>query len=179
MKFWILPCKKFRNFKDSDFIESAKNLSYKEIADIMKVSESRVKTWIYRARVYLKKFWKKNFDEKEKKEKSDLINNYLENSNESLGPDFTHRVMSQINISNNKSKKLDRKILFSRYPTCFFLFFVSTFFNLLDFLKKTDSEVSDLKNSEKQIVEDFLLISMIFQFQKNLSMAKLMSYLCF
>ena len=85
MKFWILPCKKFEFQKTAILLRVQKDLSYKEIADIMKVSESRVKTWIYRARVYLKKFWKKNFDEKEKKEKSDLINNYLENSNESLG----------------------------------------------------------------------------------------------
>ena len=68
--------------------------------------------------------------------------------------------MSQINISNNKSKKLDRKILF--FPVIlpvFSCFLLALFFNSLDFLKKTDSEVSDLKNSEKQIVEDFLLIS--------------------
>ena len=32
-----------------------KELSYSEIADIMKVSESRVKTWIHRARLFLKK----------------------------------------------------------------------------------------------------------------------------
>ncbi len=38
-----------------------KDLSYKEISDIMKVSESRVKTWIYRARVYLKKFLEEEF----------------------------------------------------------------------------------------------------------------------
>lgn len=31
-----------------------RELSYKEIADIMKVSESRVKTWIHRARTHLK-----------------------------------------------------------------------------------------------------------------------------
>ena len=53
--------------KTAILLRVQKDLSYKEIADIMKVSESRVKTWIYRARVYLKKFWKKNFDEKEKK----------------------------------------------------------------------------------------------------------------
>jgi RNA polymerase sigma-70 factor (ECF subfamily) len=32
-----------------------RELSYKEIADIMKVSESNVKTWIHRARTHLKK----------------------------------------------------------------------------------------------------------------------------
>lgn len=110
--------------------------------------------------LFKKNFGRRILMKKKKKEKSDLINNYLENSNESLGPDFTHRVMSQINILNNKSKKLDRKILF--FPVIlpvFSCFLLALFFNSLDFLKKTDSEVSDLKNSEKQIVEDFLLIS--------------------
>mgnify|MGYP003706599555 FL=1 len=32
-----------------------KELSYSEIADVMKVSESRIKTWIHRARLFLKK----------------------------------------------------------------------------------------------------------------------------
>ena len=32
-----------------------RELSYSEIADVMKVSESRVKTWIHRARLFLKK----------------------------------------------------------------------------------------------------------------------------
>ena len=32
-----------------------RELTYQEIADIMKVSESRVKTWIHRARSHLKK----------------------------------------------------------------------------------------------------------------------------
>lgn len=47
--------------KTAILLRVQKDLSYKEIADIMKVSESRVKIWIYRARVYLKKILEEEF----------------------------------------------------------------------------------------------------------------------
>lgn len=42
-------------FRTSLLLRVQKELSYSEIAEIMKVSESRVKTWIHRARGHLKK----------------------------------------------------------------------------------------------------------------------------
>ena len=110
--------------------------------------------------LFKKNFGRRILMKKNKKEKSDWINDYLENSNESLDADFTHRVMSQINVSSNKKRKLDRKIVF--FPVIlpvFSCFLLALFLTPLDFIEKTDSEATDLKNSEEQIVEDILLIS--------------------
>ena len=43
------------NYSTALLLRVQRELSYMEIADIMKVSESSVKTWIHRARTHLRK----------------------------------------------------------------------------------------------------------------------------